>query len=221
MNDKNTKRNTAVIVAHPDDEILWAGGTVLMHPEYKWTIATLCRASDRDRSTKFHKAVKCLGATGHMADMDDDPEQLLLAKADVKETVLSLLPESKLDLVITHSPFGEYTRHKRHEETARAVLELWQKGGLCTAEMWFFAYEDGNNSYLPRPIDSADKVIKLPEYIWQEKYRIITEVYGFKADSFEARLVGRTEAFWSFNSADQAYEHFFDGGSKNESAGVV
>ena len=30
-----------VIVAHPDDETLWAGGTLLMHPDCRWTVVTL------------------------------------------------------------------------------------------------------------------------------------------------------------------------------------
>jgi LmbE family N-acetylglucosaminyl deacetylase len=28
----------AVIVAHPDDEVLWAGGLMLMHPDSNWTV---------------------------------------------------------------------------------------------------------------------------------------------------------------------------------------
>ena len=28
----------AVIVAHPDDETLWAGGTMLMHPDCQSTV---------------------------------------------------------------------------------------------------------------------------------------------------------------------------------------
>ena len=221
MNNKGKKANAAAIVAHPDDETLWGGGTILMHPQYEWTITTLCRASDSERASKFTQAVKKYSAVGQMADMNDGPEQLPLSKTDVEETVLSLISKFKFDLVITHSPFGEYTRHRRHEETGRAVLQLWQEGRLSTVEMWFFAYEDGNNSYLPRPIDSAHKILELPEDIWQQKYRIITEVYGFESDSFEARLAGRKEAFWCFKSADQANEHFFCGGLKNESAGVV
>jgi len=36
----------AVIVAHPDDETLWMGRTVLMHPECEWTIiAPVCMIS--------------------------------------------------------------------------------------------------------------------------------------------------------------------------------
>ena len=57
MKSKITKerflKNAAVIVAHPDDETLWTGGAILMHPEINWTVITLCRLSDPDRSPKF------------------------------------------------------------------------------------------------------------------------------------------------------------------------
>ena len=53
MNSKKSK-SIAVIVAHPDDETLWAGGTILSHPSNKWFIICLCRASDTDRSVRFH-----------------------------------------------------------------------------------------------------------------------------------------------------------------------
>ena len=56
----------AVIVAHPDDETLWAGGLMLMHPEVKWTVVTLCRKSDLDRAPKFFKALERLNAVGFL-----------------------------------------------------------------------------------------------------------------------------------------------------------
>lgn len=66
MDSKITKEwvfeNATVIVAHPDDETLWAGGTILMHPETQWTILTLCRRSDPDRSPKFDKAMNTIEA---------------------------------------------------------------------------------------------------------------------------------------------------------------
>jgi len=211
----------AVIVAHPDDETIWAGGTMLMHPETKWTVLTLSRASDADRSAKFSQAMKYFSACGKMADLDDGPEQLPLPIAEVQKTILSVLPETRFDLIITHSPWGEYTCHLRHEETGKAVLGLWENGKLSADEMWFFAYESGEKEDFARPIKTAHRIIELPEKNWQEKYRIITEIYDFKQESFEAKTSSKQETFWCFNSAGQACKWFYKGGVKNESAGAV
>ena len=40
---------------------------------------------------------------------------------------------------------------------------------------------------MPRPVRDADIQVWLPDKIWQEKYKIITEIYGFGADTFEAK----------------------------------
>ncbi|KPK81130.1 MAG: hypothetical protein AMS27_15700 [Bacteroides sp. SM23_62_1] len=60
----NKSITAAVIVAHPDDETLWAGGTVLAHPLWDWYIITLCRKSDPDRAPKFYRVLEILGAEG-------------------------------------------------------------------------------------------------------------------------------------------------------------
>ena len=73
-----------VIVAHPDDETLWAGGTILMHPETRWTVVALCRRSDPDRAPKFRRVLELLGASGDMGDLDDGPEQTPLRPSDVE-----------------------------------------------------------------------------------------------------------------------------------------
>jgi len=120
----------AVIVAHPDDETLWAGGLMLMYPDVDWTVVTLCRKSDLDRAPKFFKALERLNAVGFMADLDDCPEQTPLDNGEMQKTIAELLPSNRFNLVITHSTAGEYTRHLRHEETAKAVLELWNSDRL-------------------------------------------------------------------------------------------
>jgi len=190
-----TYNNCAVIVAHPDDETLWAGGLILMHPKVKWTVVTLCRKSDPDRAPRFFKALERLNAVGFMADLDDGPEQTPLDNAQMQKTIAELLPSNRFDLVITHSTSGEYTRHLRHEETAKAVLALWKTDGLFTDELWAFAYEDGNRKYLPRAIKDADFLVGLNEEIWRKKYDIITGIYGFNKDSFEAMTTPKEEAF--------------------------
>ncbi len=195
------KSNCAVIVAHPDDETLWAGGLMLMHPETKWTVVTICRKSDADRAPKFFKALEEFGASGYMGDLDDGPEQNALDNGEVQRTIMELLPCDRFEVVITHSTAGEYTRHLRHEETAKAVMELREAGRLSAGEMWSFAYEDGDRKYLPRAESGADLQIDLPEHIWQKKCDIITRIYGFSEDSFEAKTTPRREAFWCFRTS--------------------
>ncbi len=192
--------NCAVIVAHPDDETLWTGGTILMNQRTRWTVITLCRKSDPDRSAKFSRAVEYLNASGQMADLDDGPEQTPLPGHRLQQVILSLLPAGKFDLVITHSLWGEYTRHIRHEETGRAVLTLWESGRLSAGQVWMFAYEDGGGKYPPRPVRDADMVIRLPDEVWQKKYDIITKIYGFGPKSFEAKATARQESFWCLRS---------------------
>jgi LmbE family N-acetylglucosaminyl deacetylase len=193
-------KKCAVVVAHPDDETLWSGGTILMNPESEWTVVTLCRKSDPDRAPRFFRAIEKLNATGAMGDLDDGPDQRPLSRRQVQHEILQNLPSNRYDLIITHGLNGEYTRHLRHEETAQAVMALWKTDRLSAGQIWRFAYQDNGRKYLPRAVEDADMHIRLPEEIWQRKYDIITDIYGFGPGSFEAGTTPREEAFWCFKS---------------------
>jgi LmbE family N-acetylglucosaminyl deacetylase len=199
MSKRKTK-NVAVIVAHPDDETLWAGGTILSHPSWKCYVLSLCRGSDEDRAPRFFQALEALKAKGCMADLDDSPEQKPLDEEDIEHSILEALPPQYFDLIITHSPIGEYTRHIRHEEVGKAVINMWHKGEISATELYVFAYEDSNKKYLPKPIESANIFTKLTKHIWLQKHKIITEIYGFEIGSFEAETAPVSEAFWHFSS---------------------
>ncbi len=217
----------AVIVAHPDDEILWAGGALLLHPEWRCSLFSLCRASDPDRAPRFERVARALGATAsRMADLDDGPEQLPLPIAEVAKATLELMKGAAaphvgpgypgtpapgasgsspaFDLLITHSPHGEYTRHRRHEEASRAVLALLRSGRITAGELWLFAYEDEQRRRYPHAISVAPLQVLLPEEIWRRKLEIMTTLYGFSPDSWEARTTPATEAFWRFEDATTA-----------------
>ena len=185
-----------VIVAHPDDETLWAGGTILMHPETRWTVVALCRRSDPDRAPRFRRVLELLSAFGDMGDLDDGPEQAPLRASDVEHAVLALTGHSETDLILTHNTSGEYTRHRRHEETAEAVLTLWDAEQLVSRELWTFAYLDGCGRHSVNAVKDADIFTVLPDDAWRRKRDLITTVYGFAPDSFEARAALREEAFW-------------------------
>jgi len=209
--DLPPRGRAAVVVAHPDDETLWAGGTILSHRGWDWFVLSLCRKSDPDRAPKFLKVLAELGASGAIADLDDGPDQASLSDADVRSTILAALPEEAFDLCLTHGPKGEYTRHLRHEETSRAVAALWRQGKIEAGELWTFAYEDGGGAHLPRAVESASVKVALSEEIWRRKREIIVGTYGFGPESFEARTTPREEAFRRFSSVDEVDERFEKG----------
>ncbi len=132
---------------------------------------------------------------------------------EVEEAILELLPQQYYDLVISHHPSGEYTRHIRHEETGQAVIRLWHSGRISTGEHWVFAYEDGNKEYLPRPVQTAAVYRMLTKRIWQRKYSIITETYGFENSSFEAKTTPRAESFWQYNNSFEARKLIHNNGT--------
>lgn len=199
----NTKR-VGIIVAHPDDETLWAGGTILSNPTWKCFIVCLCRASDAERSAKFAKTVRSLKSEGVMGDLDDGINQHPLQEDEVETAILNLLPQEDFDLIITHDPAGEYTKHLRHEEISKAVILLWHTGKIKTNELWTFAYEDGGKSYLPRGIPSASIYKNISWWCWKKKYLLITKTYGFEPDSWEAETTPKSEAFWRFTNPETA-----------------
>jgi len=210
--DKKTSKAVAVIVAHPDDETLWAGGTILIHPSWQWFIVCLCRGSDKDRAPKFLKTLQILGSEGIMGDLDDGPEQKPLDENELKHAILKLLPSRHFDLIISHNPTGEYTRHIRHEEVSKAIIELWHNDKISANELYTFAYEDGGKKYYPRPVENAPVYRTLSKRIWLRKYNIITEIYEFEKSSFEAETTPRAESFWQFTNSVDAKKWLNNGG---------
>ena len=196
-----SRKTIAVIVAHPDDETLWVGGTILNHPFCNWYVVCLSRASDSDRSPKFYKTLETLHAKGIMGDLDDGPNQTPINENELQQCILDLLPKKHFDIIFTHNPNGEYTRHLRHEEVSKAVISLWHLGKIKTSELRTFAYEDGEKAYVPVAIEDASLFSILTKNIWEKKRFLMEKIYGYSNTSWEVLTTPRIEAFWQFSNS--------------------
>lgn len=192
--------NALVIVAHPDDETIWMGGTILNHPDWNWTIISLCRKNDADRRPKFFRVCEALNAKGIISDLDDEKlEPIDIVK--VVEEIISLLPSKEYDIIFTHGKNGEYG-HLRHKEVHKAVDEMVEADFLKCKSLKFFSYVKGNeippvNPELKVMIANldADESIVLSEEILKRKKELVRDMYGFQEEGFEVMSAGKFEAF--------------------------
>jgi LmbE family N-acetylglucosaminyl deacetylase len=194
-------KKVALIVAHPDDETLWAGGTMLSHPNWHFYVVCLSRKHDKERAPRFYEALEALHAEGVMGDLDDGADQRPLKNTEIMRAIVDLLPKNDYDLILTHHLTGEYTRHLRHEEVSKATIQLWRSGKISANELWTFAYKDGHKEYLPVAIENASVCFGLTKEDWLKKYNIITKIYGFKKNSWEAKTTPKAEAYWQLSKS--------------------
>ena len=115
-------KRVLVIIAHPDDELIWMGGTLLRHKkDWNTTVLCLTRKSDKDRYPKFKKACKMLGVKGVIYDLDDTTSNPWNQEQVIK--LIARHSKQPYDIVFTHGRNGEYG-HPRHKETNKIVNKI-------------------------------------------------------------------------------------------------
>jgi len=120
--------NKLLIVAHPDDELLWGGLNVLSNPG--WFVVCATNASHPTRSQEFYKSMSYANVTKWiMYDVkdeytDDEERADELFDDSLFEKGLQELSKHKWSLVLTHNEEGEYG-HEHHRKVHRMVSKYF------------------------------------------------------------------------------------------------
>ena len=189
-----------ILVAHPDDETIWMGGTILKYRDWDWTIISLCRKEDPDRKPKFMKVCNYYKAACVISDLDDK-ELKPLPINYIESKIRAIIPENSYDYIFTHGDNGEYG-HMRHKEIHQAVKKLIKKKLIKCRKIFTFSYllskrnvPNTPNLKIPEPNKNSDKHIRLSEQIFKKKANLVKSMYGFPSKSFEVLSCNKTEAF--------------------------
>ena len=163
-----------LIVAHPDDETIFCGGTMLTYPAWKWTIVCMTHAESSPRHRHFWNAMNRFEELGvnidnhFMLGQEDHPNRKLTQEEEA--TWRSALKSCNLssDLVFTHNTLGEFG-HEHHKYLNTLVHELFPNP-------WEFICPGAKNVN-PQPGKKSMKEVPLSDDVLRKKLEVFRDCY--------------------------------------------
>lgn len=161
-----------VIVAHPDDHVLWMGGTILRFKDWEWHILSLCNSHNDNFQPKlesFQKSCEELNIKRYRAQGMRDYQQRELMEIEqplkVQKEILSFA-DKEYDLFFTHSISVncEYGYHANHIEVRESLNKLLDEQILKVKAFFYFCYKaQGNGQPVIVDEDNADYKVELTQ----------------------------------------------------------
>ena len=103
------KQNTLMLIAHPDDEILFGYNDLINASNLM--VVCFTNGNNSIRSAEFYSVLKKINAKGIMLNYNDSLNDYWPSLTN--EMCLIHIPQGKYECVVSHNGFGEYG-HKQH-----------------------------------------------------------------------------------------------------------
>jgi LmbE family N-acetylglucosaminyl deacetylase len=181
-----SKPSALLVVAHPDDETIFAGELIIRSRETRWTVVCCTDEGNRTRQDEFLCACEFLAQhsgnyvepvfLGVIPQHDGHIEHLSLAKALTSHAI-------GYDIVFTHNSQGEYG-HELHKLVHRCVIE-----SISNPNTWVFISPGSKNvnqeefrSKMPNgnfTLDLSSQILRLKVQAFQECHVSQARLYGY------------------------------------------
>ncbi len=126
-----------MIVAHPDDELIWGGGHLL---DGGYFVVCITNGRNKTRKAEFESAIKETGNQGIILEYPDKVNGKRDDWDKVSDNILSdiekIIKLKKWDMVVTHNKDGEYG-HQHHRMTHNIVIKAFESN-KCQSQLYFF-----------------------------------------------------------------------------------
>lgn len=191
-----------VICAHPDDESLGAGGTIVTHMNQGLPVDVLCLTGNEERNGELESACKTLGVRHLYSRVRDD----FAIDLSLRDEVAAAILKSRPSIIITHS---EDDYNQNHVLCAHLVSQTAEWAAHTTI------YDDAHkveriyhmevNSLLSRPqvlVDISDTYDVALRALSYHKSQLT------KADSFYTRFYDARTRLRGIQAACERAEAF-------------
>lgn len=161
--DKAKDIQHVMIIAHPDDETLWAGDHIMKN---KYLIICLTNGGNKVRKKEFDKAMKLTGNYGIILKYPDRTNRVKdnwkKSNKSIRNDIDYILNFKKWSTITTHNPDGEYG-HIQHKFTSMMVTNECVKYGMTDKLDYFGKYYKINyllKHDIPGALDFSDAQAK-------------------------------------------------------------
>lgn len=166
------KAQKLMIVAHPDDEVLWGGGH-LMSGDY--LVVCVTNGRNKKRSEEFANVMK---ASGNEFIMLDYPDKVCGRRdlwKDIRKNISAdlekIMKYKKWEQIVVHNQAGEYG-HIHHQNVHAITTEIYDRNHM-TEPLYFFG-----QYFKKRDIDKVkNQLVPITEEQYQFKKRL-ADLYG-------------------------------------------
>lgn len=162
-----------MIVAHPDDDMIW-GGSHLIDDNYL-VVCITCGARE-DRVLEFKNVMNATGSKYIMLDYPDktngERDNWDTVYSDITKDIERILAMKDWKLIVTHNENGEYG-HIHHKMTHSIVKSVYESNYLDKDNLYFFG-----KYYKADKIDEVkDNLEEISEKNYNQKNEIIYKYY--------------------------------------------
>ena len=175
--------DSIMIVAHPDDEILW-GGSHLIDGNY--LVVCITAGNNSTRAEELIKAMqvtndKCI-MLGYSDKMFNKRSNWKYSYDDIQEDLSEILSLKKWKMIVTHNSKGEYGLI-HHIKTNKIVTDIYEQNFMDDSNLYYFGEYYNKNEIK----DAKSSLTAIDKKNYQIKLDIIENIYvsqDFLMDKF-------------------------------------